>query len=130
MTLEERLALAREIAARTTPRFMIDTTREEMRQKNFRESKLRTEALKNAENLSWENLSGKAGRSQPKAPRSRSGRSFLKRGCLENYKATPERQNAFARERPSELIVSWSILRRPTAPQPEPPAPRKPKEKR
>ena len=29
MTLEERLALAREIAARTTPRFMIDTTRVE-----------------------------------------------------------------------------------------------------
>jgi hypothetical protein len=45
MTLEERLALAREIAARSTPRFVVDTTREEMRQKQFEEIKRRTEAL-------------------------------------------------------------------------------------
>ena len=75
--------------------------------------------------LIWEGWQKSAkGAAQPIGP------VILKRGCLENYKATPERQNAFASERPSELIVSWSILRRPTAPQPEPPAPRKPKEKR
>ena len=35
MTLEERLALAREMAARTKPRFVVDTSREEMRQARF-----------------------------------------------------------------------------------------------
>jgi hypothetical protein len=45
MTLQERLALAREIAARTTPRFVIDTSREEARQKRFAEAKRRTEAI-------------------------------------------------------------------------------------
>ena len=51
MTLEERLALAREIAARTRPRFVIDTSREEKRQKSFQEAKRRTEALQRAEFL-------------------------------------------------------------------------------
>jgi hypothetical protein len=46
MTLEERLALAREIAARTAPRFVVDTSREEARQKRFTEAKRRTEALR------------------------------------------------------------------------------------
>jgi hypothetical protein len=45
MTLEERLALAREIAARTRPRFVIDTSREEARQQRFAEAKRRSEAL-------------------------------------------------------------------------------------
>ena len=49
MTLEERLALAREIAARSTPRFVVDNSREEKRQRSFAEAKRRTEALKNAE---------------------------------------------------------------------------------
>jgi len=46
MTLEERLALAREITARTTPPFVVDNSREEKRQKEFQEAKRRTEALK------------------------------------------------------------------------------------
>ena len=45
MTLEERLTLAREIAARTTPRFVVDNSREEARQQAFAETKRRTEAL-------------------------------------------------------------------------------------
>ena len=48
MTLEERLALAREIAARTRPRFVIDNSREEKRHKSFAEAKRRTEALMRA----------------------------------------------------------------------------------
>jgi hypothetical protein len=45
MTLEERLALAREIAGRTKPRFVVDTSREEMRQARFSKAKRLTEAL-------------------------------------------------------------------------------------
>jgi hypothetical protein len=45
MTFEERLALAREIAARTKPRFVVDNSREEATQKHFAEAKRRTEAL-------------------------------------------------------------------------------------
>jgi hypothetical protein len=45
MILEESLALAREIAARTNPRFVVDTTREEMRQARFAKAKRLTEAL-------------------------------------------------------------------------------------
>jgi hypothetical protein len=48
MTIEERLALAREIAARTTPRFVVDNSREEARQRAFVEAKRRTEALARA----------------------------------------------------------------------------------
>ena len=48
MTLEERLALAREIAARTTPRFVVDNSRDEKRQKDFQKAKRHTEALKRA----------------------------------------------------------------------------------
>jgi hypothetical protein len=44
VTLDERLALAREIAARTKPRFVVDTTREEMRQARFAKAKRRSEA--------------------------------------------------------------------------------------
>ena len=51
MTLEERLALAREIAARTRPRFVIDTSREDARRERFLEAKRRTEALRRAEIL-------------------------------------------------------------------------------
>ena len=39
MTLEERLALAREIAARTPPRFVIDNSREEARRMRFEKAK-------------------------------------------------------------------------------------------
>jgi hypothetical protein len=46
MTLDERLALAKEIAARTRPRFVIDNSREEARQKSFAEAKRRTEAAR------------------------------------------------------------------------------------
>jgi hypothetical protein len=46
MTLEERLALAREIAARTRPRIVIDTSREEARRKSFQQAKRRSDALK------------------------------------------------------------------------------------
>jgi hypothetical protein len=46
MTLEERLALAREIAARTTPRFVEDHSRAEARQRRFDEARRLTEALK------------------------------------------------------------------------------------
>ena len=45
MTLEERLVLAREIAARSPTRIVIDNSREEARQKSFAEAKRRTEAL-------------------------------------------------------------------------------------
>jgi hypothetical protein len=45
MTLEERLALARKIAARTKPRFVVDTMREEMRQARFAKAKRLTESL-------------------------------------------------------------------------------------
>jgi hypothetical protein len=46
VTLEERLALAREIAARTKPRFVVDTRREEAKQARFAKAKALTEALK------------------------------------------------------------------------------------
>lgn len=46
MTLEERLALAREIAAQTKPRFVADNSREEMRQERFAKAKRLNEALK------------------------------------------------------------------------------------
>jgi hypothetical protein len=45
MTLEERLALAREIAKRTKPRFVVDTTREEMPQARFAKAKRLSEIL-------------------------------------------------------------------------------------
>ena len=45
MTLEERLALAREIAARTTPRFVVD---KEARQKRFAEAKRYTDRHRRA----------------------------------------------------------------------------------
>ena len=45
MTLEERLALAREIAARTKPRFVVDNTREEARQVRFAKAKRLTQRL-------------------------------------------------------------------------------------
>lgn len=45
MTPDERLALAREIAGRTKPRFVVDNSREEARQRSFAEAKRRTEAL-------------------------------------------------------------------------------------
>jgi hypothetical protein len=61
MTLEERLALAREIAARSRPRFVVDNSREEMRQKRFRGAKRRTEALKNRGHIHGQsNLEGLA----------------------------------------------------------------------
>jgi hypothetical protein len=44
MTLEERLALAREIAARTKPRFVVDNSRQEARQRRFDEARRFTEA--------------------------------------------------------------------------------------
>jgi hypothetical protein len=40
MTLEERLALAREIAARTPTRIVIDTSRDDARQRSFRTAKI------------------------------------------------------------------------------------------
>jgi hypothetical protein len=46
MTLEERLALAREIAARTPPRFVVDTSREEARQRSFRKAKKVSDILR------------------------------------------------------------------------------------
>jgi hypothetical protein len=46
MTLDERLALAREIARRTKPRFVVDTTREEIRKARFAKAKRLTETLK------------------------------------------------------------------------------------
>jgi hypothetical protein len=45
MTLEEGLAIAREIAARTKPRFVVDNSREEMRQARFAKAKRLTERL-------------------------------------------------------------------------------------
>jgi hypothetical protein len=45
MTRKERLALAREIAARTKPRIVIDRSRAEAKQKSFEEAKRRTDAL-------------------------------------------------------------------------------------
>jgi hypothetical protein len=45
VTLEERPVLAREIARRTKPRFVVDTTREEMRQARFAKAKALTERL-------------------------------------------------------------------------------------
>jgi hypothetical protein len=45
MTLEERVALAREIARRTKPQFVVDTSREEARQANFAKAKRRSVAL-------------------------------------------------------------------------------------
>jgi hypothetical protein len=46
MTLDERLALAREIAARTKPRFVVDNSREEARQAQFAKAKRLNEDLK------------------------------------------------------------------------------------
>jgi hypothetical protein len=46
MTLEERLALAREIAARTPTRIVIDTSRDLARQKSFRKAKKVSEILR------------------------------------------------------------------------------------
>ena len=46
MTLEERLALARELAARTAPRFVVDNSREEARKKSFERAKRHSEMLK------------------------------------------------------------------------------------
>jgi hypothetical protein len=45
VTLDERLALAREIAARTKSRFVVDTSREEARQASFAKAKALTKAL-------------------------------------------------------------------------------------
>jgi hypothetical protein len=45
MTLEERLKLAREIAARTKPRFVIDNSKREAKQLRFEKAKARTRAL-------------------------------------------------------------------------------------
>jgi hypothetical protein len=45
MTLDERLARARDIASHTKPRFEVDTRREEMRQARFAKAKRLTEAL-------------------------------------------------------------------------------------
>ena len=45
MTLEERLALAREIAARTPARFAIDNSRREAKMVHFEKAKARTKAL-------------------------------------------------------------------------------------
>jgi hypothetical protein len=46
MTLEERLALAREIAAGTPPRFVVDTSRDEARQRSFKKAKRVSEVLR------------------------------------------------------------------------------------
>jgi hypothetical protein len=46
MTLEERLALAREIAARTKPRFVVDNSREEARKQSFEQAKRYSEMLR------------------------------------------------------------------------------------
>jgi hypothetical protein len=46
MTLEERLALAREIAARTKPKFVTDNSRREVKMVRFGKTKARTKALK------------------------------------------------------------------------------------
>ena len=46
MILEERLVLAREIAARTTPRFVVDNSRKTARQKRLADAKRYTEAPK------------------------------------------------------------------------------------
>jgi hypothetical protein len=54
MTLEERLALAREIAARTTPRFVEDHSRKEAKQRRFEEGKRLTERLKRKSRLNPE----------------------------------------------------------------------------
>jgi hypothetical protein len=48
MTLEERLTLAREIARRTKPRFVVDNSREDARQARFAKAKRLTEALAKA----------------------------------------------------------------------------------
>jgi hypothetical protein len=45
MTLEERLALAREIAKRTKPRFVEDHSRREKKMVVFQKAKARTKAL-------------------------------------------------------------------------------------
>jgi hypothetical protein len=45
MTLEERLALAREIAARTKPQFVSDDSRHEVRRLQFEKVKARSKAL-------------------------------------------------------------------------------------
>ena len=46
MTLKKRLALAREIATRTRPHFVVDTSREEAQQKSFERAKRHSEMLK------------------------------------------------------------------------------------
>jgi hypothetical protein len=45
MTLEERLKLAREIAARTKPQFVSDYSRHELRRIRFEKAKARTKSL-------------------------------------------------------------------------------------
>jgi hypothetical protein len=52
MTFEERLALAREIAARTTPRIVIDNSRDEARRLSFQKAKRLSESLANRERRS------------------------------------------------------------------------------
>jgi hypothetical protein len=46
MTLEERLALAREIAARAEPQFVVDNWRRETKQRSFTKTKKLTKALR------------------------------------------------------------------------------------
>ena len=45
MTLEERLALAREIARRTKPQFVTDSSRREVKMVRFEKVKARTKRL-------------------------------------------------------------------------------------
>jgi hypothetical protein len=45
MTLEERLALAREIATRTKPRFVTDNSRREVKQVRFDKVKARSKKV-------------------------------------------------------------------------------------
>jgi hypothetical protein len=45
MTFEERLALAREIATRITPRIVIDTSRDDAKRLSFQKAKRLSEAL-------------------------------------------------------------------------------------
>lgn len=46
MTLDERLALARETAASTKSRFVVDTSRDETRQRRFKKAKKVSEILR------------------------------------------------------------------------------------
>ena len=60
-----------------------------------------------------------AGAAQPTAPI-----VTLRKGSLENYRATPERENEFARRYGSDLVICLTI------PPAEAPAPEKPKRRR